>query len=117
MKNAHSKYSKFRVGAAALCGGRIFVGCNVENVSYGLTVCAERNAISSAVASGNRRIEALLIISDGPVPPTPCGACRQVIFEFSSNIPILSFSQDGKRRDFTSKELLPDAFDSDQFQQ
>src|SRR3984957_19172911 len=85
MKNAHAPYSKFRVGAAILLSnGKIFSGCNVENASYGMTNCAERTAIFSAVAQAGPKIEirAVSVVNDQGAPCSPCGACRQVIYEF-----------------------------------
>lgn len=87
-QQAYAPYSNFSVGAAVLSGdGRIFAGCNVENVSYGLTNCAERTAIFAAVAAGQRQLVALAVATDGGYPP--CGACRQVLAEFSDDLPIL----------------------------
>lgn len=84
MRHAHAPYSKFRVGAAVRTeDGRLFAGCNVENASYGLTICAERNAVFAAVAAGAKRITAVAITASGPQPPFPCGACRQVLAEFA----------------------------------
>ena len=83
-RRAHAPYSKFRVGAAVADeAGRIHVGCNVENASYGLTVCAERNAVAAAVAAGARRIVAVAVASGSRPPASPCGACRQVLAEFA----------------------------------
>lgn len=85
---AHAPYSKFLVGAALLTeSGHIVSGCNVENASYGLTVCAERNAVFAAVASGHRHFQAIALVTKGGV--TPCGACRQVLAEFCNDLPIL----------------------------
>jgi cytidine deaminase len=82
-KKAHAPYSKFRVGSALLASdGRIFTGCNVENASYGLTICAERNAIFAAVAAGRKKFKAVAIVASGKQMPYPCGACRQVLAEF-----------------------------------
>jgi cytidine deaminase len=82
-KNAHAPYSKFRVGAALLSAdGEIVTGCNVENASYGLTICAERNAVFAAVACGQTRFKAVAVVASGDPMPYPCGACRQVLAEF-----------------------------------
>ena len=109
---AYAPYSGFRVGAAVLMDdGELFTGCNVENGSFGLTICAERTAIVKAVSTGRRKIEALSIASSGGV--TPCGACRQVIAEFSSPETIiiaLDVDQNDGERVFSIDKLLPDAF-------
>ena len=98
--HAYAPYSGFAVGAAALApDGRVFLGCNIENASYGLTNCAERTAIFSAVAAGVQRFAALAVVADGELPCSPCGACRQVIAELA-----------GKSRVVTKEELLPFAF-------
>ncbi|MCE5314306.1 MAG: cytidine deaminase [Armatimonadota bacterium] len=82
-ENAHAPYSGFWVGAAVLCdSGKIYTGCNIENASYGLTVCAERVAVMKAVSNGERRVRAIAIVTDGPDIAQPCGACLQVIAEF-----------------------------------
>ena len=108
--HAYVPYSGFAVGAAALApDGRVFLGCNIENVSYGLTNCAERTAIFSAVAAGVRRFAALAVVADGELPCSPCGACRQVIAEFAVERIILA-NLAGKRRVVTKEELLPFAF-------
>jgi len=81
---AHAPYSGYRVGAAVLASdGRMFSGGNVENASFGLTICAERSAVCAAVGAGVRRISAVAVVADGPAPPTPCGACLQVLAEFA----------------------------------
>lgn len=108
---AYAKYSNFLVGAALLAAdGRIFVGCNVENCSYGLTICAERNAVFSGVAVGQRQFERLAIASKGGV--TPCGACRQVLAEFAPNLPILLIDVDRPDAIVEANlgDLLPGAF-------
>jgi cytidine deaminase len=109
-RQAHAPYSRFRVGAAVLDErGRVHVGCNVENASYGLTVCAERNAIAAAIAAGAKRIRAVAVVAD-PVA-TPCGACRQVIAELGSpTTAILRARPTGAPRAATLGALLPQAF-------
>ena len=107
--NAYAPYSRYHVGAAALAGsGRIYTGCNVENTSYGLTVCAERVAILKAVSEGEREIAALAVATESGA--TPCGACRQVLYEFGSIARILIVKADGSFREIGMGELLPDAF-------
>ena len=108
--HAYTPYSGFAVGAAVLAAdGRVFVGCNIENASYGLTNCAERTAIFSAVAAGARELRALAVVADGELPCSPCGACRQVIAEFAVERIILA-NLKGSRRVVTKEELLPFAF-------
>jgi len=109
---AYCPYSGFRVGAAVLTGdGAIVTACNVENASYGLTVCAERNAIFRAVAEGARRVLAVAIYTPTAAPVTPCGACRQVIAEFGRDAEILCACDGGKVTRHSMAELLPYAFD------
>jgi cytidine deaminase len=87
--HAYAPYSQYQVGAAVLSSsGRIFAGCNVENASYGLALCAERSAIAAMVAAGEREIAAVTVITAGPEPGTPCGLCRQTMSEFASDAPI-----------------------------
>ncbi|WP_314626411.1 cytidine deaminase [uncultured Selenomonas sp.] len=108
--NAYAPYSGFSVGAAVLAAdGRVFSGCNIENASYGLTNCAERTAIFSAVAAGARELAALAVVADGELPCSPCGACRQVIAEFAVERIILA-NLAGKSRVVTKEDLLPFAF-------
>ncbi len=109
-KKAYAPYSKYKVGAAIKCkNGKIFVGCNVENTSYGLTNCAERSAIFNAISEGEMEFEKLVVyVESGPVP-TPCGACRQVIAEFCNDIKIIMIS--GKKVEKSSiDKLLPMKF-------
>jgi cytidine deaminase len=107
---AYAPYSKFAVGAAVRSmDGRIFTGVNVENVSYGLTICAERTAIVQAVAAGKRQLTRLVVATDGPQPSAPCGACLQVMAEFDITNVILC-TLDGLRQEFLLSELLPHAF-------
>jgi cytidine deaminase len=110
-RRAYAPYSRFRVGAALLAGGQIHHGCNVENASYGLTVCAERNAVAAMVVAGGRRVEALAVAS-GTVPPTPpCGACLQVLAELAGpELPVLLAGARGAVVETTLGELLPRAF-------
>lgn len=112
MKNAHAPYSNFRVGSAILLtNGRIFVGCNVENASYGMTNCAERTAIFSAVAELGPKIEimAVAVTNDHEVACSPCGACRQVIYEFGPDATIYFQGSDGPKQAHIT-ELLPEGF-------
>lgn len=109
-ENAYAPYSKFKVGAAVKCSsGDIYSGCNVENASYGLTICAERAAIFSAVADGHTDIKEVLIASGSGEFLPPCGACRQVMQEFGVEKVHLS-GRDGAVESYTLKELLPLAF-------
>jgi len=112
MKNAHAPYSKFRVGSAILLtDGKMFSGCNVENASYGLTNCAERTAIFSAVAQLGPKIEirAVAVTNDQRVPCSPCGACRQVIYEFGPDATIFFQGASGPKQAHIT-ELLPQGF-------
>ena len=110
-ESAYAPYSKFAVGAAVLCSnGQIYSGCNIENASYGLTNCAERTAIFKAVSEGQRTFAAIAIIADTKKPCAPCGACRQVIAEFS--IPVILLANiAGEELLLTLPELLPYAFE------
>ncbi len=109
-KNAYAPFSKFKVGAAVLtANGRVFAGCNVENGSYGLTICAERVAIFKAISAGQREVRAVLVYADTPELTPPCGACLQVITEFSAN-PEIVLSNGRSRKTYHLRELLPLAF-------
>ena len=111
--NAYGRYSGFSVGAAIRLGdGQIWSGCNVENASYGATICAERNAICASIArNGAQSIEEIVVISDGETPWPPCGMCRQFIAEFAApNCLVHSVSVGGAVRSWRFSELLPDAF-------
>ncbi len=110
--NAHAPYSKFKVGATVLTErGNSYSGCNVENASYGLTICAERNAIFAAVAAegSGMRIKAVAVATEQDVPCAPCGACRQVIFEFGPDALVLFRGQSGTEQMLITK-LLPEGF-------
>jgi cytidine deaminase len=110
-EHSYSPYSKFPVGAAVLAGsGEIYSGCNIENASYSLCQCAERNAISSAVAAGERTIRCVAIYTPTLRPTAPCGACRQVMNEFGPAARILAFCDSPERIDTTLETLLPHAF-------
>jgi cytidine deaminase len=113
-KRAYAPYSGYKVGAAiATRSGRVFVGCNVENASYGACLCAERNAIAQMVAAGESGVVACAVVTDGHRPGSPCGICRQVLSEFARDMPIVLVGDGtarGKRRDTTLAALLPDAF-------
>jgi cytidine deaminase len=112
MGNAYAPYSKFRVGAAVLLSnGKIFAGCNVENASYGMTNCAERTAIFSAVAQLGPKIEvrAVSVVNDHGVPCSPCGACRQVIYEFGPDATVFFQGAKGPKQAHIT-ELLPEGF-------
>lgn len=111
--NARAPYSKFAVGAAVIDSeDRVFVGCNVENASYGLSVCAERHAVAAAVSAGAGGIVALAVVTDTKPPATPCGACRQVLAEFG-DFPVILANVAGERVVTNVGALLPDAFTAD----
>ncbi len=110
-KRAYTPYSKFKVGAAVLSvDGEIFTGCNIENASFGLAVCAERVAIFKAISEGTTKFEAIAVIGDTDKPCSPCGACRQVISEFGEDIPLIMANLRGDVKIKKIKELLPEAF-------
>lgn len=110
-ERAYAPYSKYKVGAALLAGsGKIYGGCNVENASYGLTICAERNAIAAAVADGERRLEAIAIVTTGNAPGSPCGACRQFMVEFNPLMHVILASDGPEERVYLAKDLLPEFF-------
>ena len=110
---AYVPYSHFPVGAALLApDGQVFVGCNVENASFGLTICAERNAVAGAVAHGMRQFLAVAVVTGNGV--TPCGACRQVLAEFNPDMTVIVADTAGRQRIYTLSELLPAAFGPDQ---
>jgi cytidine deaminase len=105
---AYAPYSRFHVGAV-LVGkdGRMFAGCNVENISFGLTICAERNAVFAAVAAGCREFARIVVVADTAVPASPCGACRQVLAEFDPDLEIVLANFRGQTEMFRLSELLP----------
>ncbi len=109
-QNAYVPYSHFAVGAALLAeSGKVYTGCNIENASYGLTCCAERNAIFAAVGAGERRFKMLAVAADSPEPVAPCGACRQVIAEFGIPLVVMGNLKEATKT-MTAEELLPYGF-------
>lgn len=116
LAHAYAPYSRFEVAAAVLTSdGRIHTGVNVENASYGLTVCAERNAIAAAIGHGARSLAAMVVVCSAPGPATPCGACRQVLCEFPPAFEIRCYGRGKPELRTTSAGLLPHAFDAASF--
>ena len=110
-RRAYAPYSRFRVGAALLAGdGTVTTGTNIENSSYGLTICAERVALQTAVAAGQRRFRGLAVVAAGPRLVTPCGACRQVLAEFAPDLEVILARPRGAGERRRLSELLPEAF-------
>lgn len=111
-RHAHAPYSGFLVGAAVLTeGGEIFPGCNVENRSFGATLCAERVAVTSAVAAGARRVEAVVIATDAEPPAPPCGLCLQTLAEFAApELPVLLVNLAGDQQQYLLRDFLPHPF-------
>ena len=111
--HAVADFSNFRVGAALETdAGEIITGCNIENASYGLTICAERTAIFKALSEGKRSFTRIVVVADTADPTPPCGACRQIIWEFCGDVPVILANLHGKRETVMMSELLPRAFDS-----
>ncbi len=112
-EHAHSPFSQFKVGAAlADESGRIFTGCNVENATYGLTMCAERVAVFKAISEGARRFVRMVVAADTETPTPPCGACRQILWEFCQDAELTLVNLHGKQETMTIKELFPRPFDA-----
>jgi cytidine deaminase len=115
-KNAHAPYSRYRVGAAVLTrDGRVFAGCNVENATYGATLCAERSAVAAMVTAGGAAPVACAVVTAGPSPGAPCGICRQVLAEFARDLKVVLVAEDARgrvvaRRSTRLARLLPQAF-------
>lgn len=111
MENAYAPYSKFRVGAALRTStGEIVTGCNVENAAYGEALCAERVAVSAAVARGMREFDEIAIASESEDPAPPCGSCRQTMSEFAPDLKVIGYSKNGKKVSWRLSDLLPEAF-------
>ena len=107
-ERAYAPYSQFLVGAALRsASGAVFSGCNIENISLGLTMCAERVCLGNALAQGERAFEEMVIVADSAAPVPPCGACRQVLAEFAPDIIIVSWTISGENSKFTLNQLLP----------
>lgn len=111
MERAYAPYSQFRVGAA-LAGpdGRVFVGCNVENAAYPAGICAERAALSAAIAAGVTNFELLVISSEADDPTPPCGMCRQALVEFAPRLEVVSFTREGREEQWSLATLFPRPF-------
>ncbi len=108
---AYAPYSRFCVGAALECSdGKVYCGCNIENASYGMTICAERAAVCNAVSDGHRNFVRIAIVADSQDYCVPCGACRQVLAEFSPDMEVLYVRSDGRYVSYRLRNLLPAAF-------
>jgi cytidine deaminase len=111
-EHAHAPFSHFQVGAALRArSGRIYSGCNVENASYGLTVCAERVAVFKAISEGEREFDAIAVVTGADVLTPPCGACRQILWEFCGNAEVVLANLKGQVQTHRMKDLLPLPFD------
>ena len=112
-QNAHAPFSNFKVGAGLrTSSGKIYGGCNVENATYGLTVCAERIAIFKAISEGERKFDAIAVVTDTDTLTPPCGACRQLIWEFCGDVPVIMTNLKGKVDVVAMRDLFPKPFDS-----
>jgi cytidine deaminase len=110
-ENAAAPFSRFKVGAALrTTGGKVFHGCNVENCTYGLTVCAERVALLSAIAAGERSFDAIAVVTQSDEPGTPCGPCRQLMWEYCGDLDVTLANLKGQRVDYKLSELFPHPF-------
>lgn len=116
-QRAYAPYSKFKVGAVVVMSGNVYEGVNIENASYPLSVCAERNAIAGGVTSGSRTLEQVIVCTDASPPSSPCGGCRQVLREFAKDpktLKIIAINPRGERREWTLEQLLPDSFSGEE---
>lgn len=109
-KNSYAPYSKFNVGAVALCGEKIYIGCNIENASFGATICAERCAIFKAVSDGCTKIDKIVIVCSTHDFAYPCGICRQVMTEFMDENGIIVVTNDKEIREYKLSDLMPESF-------
>lgn len=110
MKNSYAPYSKFNVGAVALCGEKFYMGCNIENASFGATICAERCAIFKAVSDGYTKIDKIVIVCSTHDFAYPCGICRQVMTEFMDENGIIVVTNDKEIREYKLSDLMPESF-------
>jgi cytidine deaminase len=111
-KNAYAPYSKFQVGAALRTpSGNIYKGANIENASYGLTRCAEQSAIQAMASHGERTFTEIVVYTEDDPPASPCGACRQILFEFGKDATVYMVNHKNKLKVFTVRDLLPDGFE------
>ena len=110
MKNSYAPYSKFNVGAVDLCGEKIYIGCNIENASFGATICAERCAIFKAVSDGCTKIDKIVIVCSTHDFAYPCGICRQVMTEFMDENGIIVVTNDKEIREYKLSDLMPESF-------
>ncbi len=113
MDRAYAPYSGFAVGAAVIANGQIFTGQNIENASYPVSVCAERNAVGRMIDAGERRIDAVAVVTAAESPTPPCGACRQVLWEFGPEALVVAETTGGERVAWGLEDLLPSAFGPD----
>jgi cytidine deaminase len=112
-EHALARFSNFKVGAALRASsGKIYGGCNVENATYGLTICAERVAIFKAISEGERKFDAIAVVTDADTLTPPCGACRQLIWEFCGDVPVILSNLKGQVEVFRMRELFPKPFDA-----
>ena len=112
-EHAHAAYSTFKVGAALeTADGQVFTGCNIENATYGLTICAERVAIFKAISEGHRAFTRIAVVADTTAPTPPCGACRQILWEFAGDIEVILANTMRETGRFKLQELFPHPFDS-----
>jgi cytidine deaminase len=112
-QRAHTPFSGFKVGAAIEdASGRVFTGCNVENATYGLSLCAERVAVFKAISEGAAALRRVAIVADTPVLTPPCGACRQILWEFCGNAEVILANLEGKQEEYSLATLLPLPFDA-----